>query len=495
MTSPSIDKLPTEILASIFVLLAEELHTVWCQSRCMPLAAYFSDEEFARITFGRPKSRKVLLLMVCRRWHNVAINCPSFWRYIVVDTYQSTERQLELAQEAPLDVFTTLSPHNETQTEWGLSLVLGEIHRVQDLVVCAHGGRRVDHEPDNLYMEVTAPILRSLSIHHLCNDCNDDDPRRNIVRKIGHEWDAPRLQHYASHGGQEVLSWADPGTHPALRWKDTLTIFVWLPDLHSQNICPSAEALLEVVCQLPHLHTLQVALSPTYPVQPTQPLSERAKINRVRLPGLRRLMLHGNFQSCFDVIDHIDHPHSLRQLVIIAGHPLETPDLRETVPLVDLFAEHLTRDSTDSSEAQAENSKHMRTLYIYPDESKSTSTRILASSKLLNHTVNFPSRSQDALRDIACDGKYPDLDLCLILPQKILRTQFEVLLEGTNFRKVEKLEVHGNPLDEPSDWVIMEHYQPTKLHSEWSSKVFSLLDNVHTLRVHEPIDPGLLKTY
>ncbi|KIP09111.1 hypothetical protein PHLGIDRAFT_126563 [Phlebiopsis gigantea 11061_1 CR5-6] len=196
-------------------------------------------------------------------------------------------------------------------------------------------------------------------------------------------------------------------------------------------------------------------------------------------------------------MDNIDHPHLIHQLVIIAGHPLETPDLRETVPLVDLLAEHLARELIDSPKPQSgANSKHKRTLYIGPDELNPTAIEIAASSKLLNRTGNFPFRSQGAFRDIACDGQYPDLDLCLVLPQKILRAQFEVLFEGIALRKVERLEVFGNPTMDPVDsQLIYEDYEPTKLHPEWSSKVFSLLENVHTLRIHSYIDPELLASY
>ena len=412
----------------------------------------------------------------------------------MVDTYESTERQLELSREAPLNVYTTLSRRGQTETEWGFSLVLEQIRRVQDLVVCAHGRRRVDHEPENLNLDATAPILRSLSIHHFSN--NHDNHERNFVRKIGHGWDAPLLQHYASHGGQEIFPWADPNTHPALRWKGTLTSFIWLPELDSRNICPSSDALLEVLHQLPHLHTLQVAFSPTYSVQPVRPLAERTTISSAHLPGLRHLMLQGNLQSCFDIIDHVARPHTLSQFVIIAGHPLETPDARETEALVDLLAERLVRDSTNPPEPRVSaNLKLMRTLYIGPHELKNTSIEIMASSKLMNRTVSFPTRSQGAFRDIACDGQYPDLDLCFVLPERILRTQFDTLLGGTILHKVEKLEVPGNPSDEASDWSIMNYYQPTKLSSEWSSKVFSLLDDIHTISVRDQIDPDLLLSY
>ncbi|KIP09112.1 hypothetical protein PHLGIDRAFT_126564 [Phlebiopsis gigantea 11061_1 CR5-6] len=269
MSSPLINKLPAEILATIFVVLAEELHTEWCQNHCVHTGAKFEVEFFAWVAPSRPTSQKALLLTVCRQWYDVMKNCPLFWRYVVAERRESTKRQLKLSKEVPLNVYTTLA---SLQT---VSLV-NDIHRIQDLIVCTYGG---DHhwlkDPES---EATAPILRSLSIHHLCN--NHRRRLKMTVRAIWHDLDAPQLQRYASHGGQEVFSWADPGTHPALRWKDTLTSFTWLPELHSHNICPSAEALLGVVRHLHHLHTLKAAISIEYPTQPMDPLAARTNTCR-----------------------------------------------------------------------------------------------------------------------------------------------------------------------------------------------------------------------
>lgn len=442
---------------------------------------------------GKVLPQLIRVTYICRRWRDVAVGCPEFWSFIIASSPTTTAKQLELSKQAPLTVFCMISGDSSESdtTKWtSLRLVLNNLDRVQSMTLLIRSSIPAPTSFDSLYGTAHAPLLKSFSIHAIAN--LDDPPTREVAQKVGQLWDAPGLRHFACYGGKDPFDCTQATEHPVLRWRDTLTTFAWFPKTnHHDQLRGSAQMLLQVIRQLPHLQTLQLSFSPSYATEPIKPLSERARVQPISMPALRRLVLRGHLQSCFDILDHLALPHHLDQLSVMAQNA-EPAYHVEATPLTDHLVELLSQGSETLHEPHATAipiTRSMRTLCIRSHNREVTSFEILASSKLLQPSIDerFPLRR--GLHPVPFEGMYPDLELCLTLPTSITRRHFARLFQGTSLCDAEVLQVMGRAHCLGGEPML------APLQSTWSLDVMSRLNNVHTLFIDSPVDPELLTQY
>ncbi|KAF8550226.1 hypothetical protein OG21DRAFT_445625 [Imleria badia] len=113
-TFSPIARLPTETLASIFVLCAYDYHN-----------------NRHSVAFGVPSW--VNISYVCRRWRDVALNYPTLWTYLFVASKRWTDVLLARSRQAPLKLRAALE--HQTFDVWPnfAEKVLNQAERVQEL--------------------------------------------------------------------------------------------------------------------------------------------------------------------------------------------------------------------------------------------------------------------------------------------------------------------------------------------------------------------------
>ncbi|KAI9569805.1 hypothetical protein HD554DRAFT_452021 [Boletus coccyginus] len=115
----SISRLPTEILAEIFVHVARDHY-----DRYLP---------------GTRVSEWVGISYVCRQWRNTALDCPTLWSYLFFASQRWTEALLARSKQTPLKVSLEI---NYSEEEWLHSLmerVVDHAERIQELRLYLRG--------------------------------------------------------------------------------------------------------------------------------------------------------------------------------------------------------------------------------------------------------------------------------------------------------------------------------------------------------------------
>lgn len=471
-TNCAIDTLPNELLSRILVIYARTAFDDWCYL-ANSITVFLAGSGRTNTWLGNP-FEYIRVITVCHRWRSVALDCGPFWSNIVVRSMSKTSTLLERSKESPLDVFCVMTGDEfEASKKKALALVLNDIHRIRSLRLYFRAADK-GSEPASLYQPLRAEMLESLSIRHV-GDPHNKPPSKNPVRKVGAQWTAPRLRHYAVHGGNDI-PWI-PETHLALQFKNTLTQLIWLPSSKSRNLCHSPELLLSILPHLPLLETLQVAVTNRYPVSPIISLSERSRVEAVSLPRLRRVLLEGNIQICMDVLEHVEHPDPLQQLVILAGGSQHTSLLPESVQVTDFLAQAIRDEPrlADSTSYSTSSLRPMRMLSLRADSEDPKVTHIMAWRRIIPPR-RFPVNRR---LDHAVDEPFFEMDLSLSLPDALPPAHLQTLFKSVVLSTVQVLELRAYVETGP------------RLASSWEN-VTSLLKQVHTLEMGTYIDPEML---
>lgn len=160
-----ISRLPTESLEAIFIQRACDYHSLLDG---VPLP---SAPSWVNVSY------------VCRRWRNVALNCPTLWSYLFIASPRWTEELLARSQQAPLKVYAKLYCDDMKRRDTGfVEQVMKHSEHIQELLLHLSSS---DHE-----------VLSKLSLP------------------------APRLQHLKITGGTSDSAVLFGGETPALRALD-----------------------------------------------------------------------------------------------------------------------------------------------------------------------------------------------------------------------------------------------------------------------------------
>ncbi|KAF8555580.1 hypothetical protein OG21DRAFT_1507596 [Imleria badia] len=134
-------RLPTEILATIFILCARDYHT--------------KDYILSQPTW-------LNLSYVCRHWREVALNCPTLWAYVSTMPHRWTEEFLDRSKKALLKIRVKL-PYANHVSRWlnSVEKVMHHVERIQELSLDLP-----DTHSDKLLLKLSsrAPRLQNLKI-------------------------------------------------------------------------------------------------------------------------------------------------------------------------------------------------------------------------------------------------------------------------------------------------------------------------------------------
>jgi hypothetical protein len=109
-----ISRLPTEILAEIFVHGARDHH-----------------EHHHSPTKGVPEW--VNISYVCRQWYDVALNCPTLWSHIFVASQRWTEELLARSKQTPLKICMVMHSELEDRSRPFIKKVADHAEHIQEL--------------------------------------------------------------------------------------------------------------------------------------------------------------------------------------------------------------------------------------------------------------------------------------------------------------------------------------------------------------------------
>ncbi|KAF8428850.1 hypothetical protein L210DRAFT_3117210 [Boletus edulis BED1] len=111
-----ISRLPIEILQDIFILCAQDHHyrPGLCSTEPVP--------SWVNVSY------------VCRRWRNVALDCPTLWTYLFITSRRWTEQLLARSEQASLKIRVSLVPR-ETLWLFCMGRVMKHLERIQELTL------------------------------------------------------------------------------------------------------------------------------------------------------------------------------------------------------------------------------------------------------------------------------------------------------------------------------------------------------------------------
>ncbi|EKM59980.1 uncharacterized protein PHACADRAFT_250808 [Phanerochaete carnosa HHB-10118-sp] len=307
---PLVDRLPTEILAHVLVLYANDAFERRTKER------HFTQWQSDIVYALRKGKSPYVFLDVTRRWRAVTLSCPGFWSNIVVGPRRKVKLLLERSGNCALYVFCLASDtegHDTSDTRHAvLKLTLEHLHRIRSLQLIVRA-RDAGLEPCALYDTATAPLLGSLSIFFVEDTSQmHENIRKNPIRSIGAKWIAPRLLRLRTHGGSDRSTTLN--NFVPLQLKDTLTHLVWLP-AHSfppRTPFSCAEDVLLVLKSLQHLETLHIGFAKEL----ADDLSA-SQVTCAKLPYPRRLLLEGNVDICLGVLERLEFPELLQQFGVL----------------------------------------------------------------------------------------------------------------------------------------------------------------------------------
>ncbi|OCH93820.1 hypothetical protein OBBRIDRAFT_710529, partial [Obba rivulosa] len=96
-TFSPVSRLPTELLAKIFILRARD-------TTDRDLDALYRKKYGLALAGAEKRYTWIRVAQVCRHWRAVALNCPRLWNHIYVTSPKWMETLLPRTLEAPLSV-------------------------------------------------------------------------------------------------------------------------------------------------------------------------------------------------------------------------------------------------------------------------------------------------------------------------------------------------------------------------------------------------------
>ncbi|OCH93811.1 hypothetical protein OBBRIDRAFT_823850, partial [Obba rivulosa] len=266
-TLSPISRLPTELLAEVFILHARDrgLHALYYKKYGMVLAGAEKRYTWIRVA------------QVCRHWRAVALNCPRLWNHIYVTSPKWMEMLLPRTRKAPLSVeVDTVSGPYANERLPALKAVLQHMGRVEALQLSIHTSQLKELKEE---FDKAAGSLRSLEIHMVGSSDH-----------VHTHYPATLFQAQHPHLQRIVLS-----NVPTIRWSDTL----FCPTVTELSLKASIQvagvtmsAMLAALEGMPLLRTLDL-----WNVLPSNAFSNTSDLRTVALPQLRTLKVSGDTLS------------------------------------------------------------------------------------------------------------------------------------------------------------------------------------------------------
>ncbi|KAF8550386.1 hypothetical protein OG21DRAFT_1487808 [Imleria badia] len=164
-------RLPTEIFESIFIHYARD---------------YFS-KGLGPLPFA-PSS--VNVSYVCRHWRNIALNCPTFWTYLLEAPPRWTDELLARSGQASLKLHINLVPWDKgSRALRFMGKVMNHVERIQELSLRVPAKRI--HEVLSKFFPSRAPGLQNLKVW--ISDA-DDPPTSDLSSLVPCDGDTPALR-------------------------------------------------------------------------------------------------------------------------------------------------------------------------------------------------------------------------------------------------------------------------------------------------------------
>ena len=295
-TTVAISRLPNELLAEIFVWLAQDYYDY-----SKKLLGPYSNSYGTYSTSYGTNLRWIRTSHVCHTWREVALTTPRLWSFIQVARQEAIEMLLVRSKQAPLLVCMGQSPYRKKSIEVLGELLPPETCRLREVYL--DGSARDIY---NLCTNFTQPanLLHVLNLsgsqsHYSVNSSPPPLPRHLFGGQF------PRLRNLELH--QIAFSWDNPV------FCKTLTNLVVIGGSYSGSF----EQLLYVLEQMTELENL--GLEDVVPSTGNHTTSLPPPSHPIMLPRLRDIWLCGFAIDTANLLRHLS-PAIDTELVIATKH-------------------------------------------------------------------------------------------------------------------------------------------------------------------------------
>ncbi|KAF8871573.1 hypothetical protein BD779DRAFT_1717720 [Infundibulicybe gibba] len=282
-------RLPPEILSRILVLNAQPVHRDWRVDAAKAEPEWWVD-------VARTSSQ------VCRRWRQVALDCPEIWSYISFkrQSQRWIAEMIERSHSAPLSLF---GGHRVKWNEALMGLVADNMHRFEYIDLWVND--KVGYYTESLFkmLSKSAPTLEYLTLaveYYSGRACVNPAFPREFLSGC-----TPNLRHLK-------VSASNP-----IQWDSGIfTNLTTLSVTRGRGCKPglsSFEMLITALTRMPGLELLTLCQCIPHPAHPT------ARCDHANLPNLKRLELTEPLNHCTDLLRQIAVSASTTLLLNLAS--------------------------------------------------------------------------------------------------------------------------------------------------------------------------------
>ena len=285
-TLTHIGRLPAEIIAEIFVVIARDAY------------------ECAHRDIG-PSSRRISLpwirvTHVCHSWREAALSTPRMWSFICVTRKRTVNVLLERSKQAPLSISAAPASLNDESHKILADVCASQARRIQVLNIS--GPASIIRQ---LYDKAMgpSPLLQSLSFsdkNHVFVDNYYPGTEHPLFPHSLSQQQLPRLRNLSLH--RLKVGWKNPIYCASL---SRLSV-----RLHAHHDSPtSLGSFDDLVKALGHMTRLEVLeLENAIPPADTVPDVTLKPSQQIALPCMRRISLSGTSLDCAHLLAHLNLP-------------------------------------------------------------------------------------------------------------------------------------------------------------------------------------------